>query len=561
MICNQNLEKLIHLLVAAEDPVDAMKEGFAELGKLYGIAGIRLDFAVGQTLFTKDGMQKHLFLYRSEGKMAEVCGFEKHFITGERGEALFSIFADAEKKVFSEEEKRDLDLLVDLLFIHSGRWRLINLIKDMGLKDRLTGLPNAGGFLTYMDELLAKGELKAYNAYYFNLSRFSLVNKKFGSKETDQIIARYCKVLKQFLIEGECLGRLGGDNFVALIRKERTEEFLQLLSGVEVFGQLGGREVPVIVSAVAGVSEIDENIMAGGQAIDDCSTALNIAKHVGKKPYQFVTPELRMKSFRQKQIVSGFMEALKKREFSVYYQPKVHTENYSIVGAEALARWIQNGKVISPAEFIPVIEQTDMVCALDFYVLEQVCMDIRDWLSRGIQPIRVSVNFSRKHLSNKNLAKDIMSVLDKYATESKYIEVELTETVDEAESDLLVSFMEEMKGYHVSMSIDDFGTGYSSLNMLRSFPVDVLKLDKSFIENLEENDRIVLSNIINMATQLQMEVVAEGVETMQQLEYLRENNCRVVQGFLFDKPMPKEEFEHKINAGNYAEDKFAENQR
>ena len=188
-------------------------------------------------------------------------------------------------------------------------------------------------------------------------------------------------------------------------------------------------------------------------------------------------------------------------------------------------------------------------------------MDIRDWLSRGIQPIRVSVNFSRKHLSNKNLAKDIMSVLDKYATESKNIEEELTETVDEAESDLLVSFMEEMKGYHVSMSIDDFGTGYSSLNMLRSFPVDVLKIDKSFIENLEENDRIVLSNIINMATQLQMEVVAEGVETMQQLEYLRENNCRVVQGFLFDKPMPKEEFEHKINAGNYAEDKFAENQR
>lgn len=181
-------------------------------------------------------------------------------------------------------------------------------------------------------------------------------------------------------------------------------------------------------------------------------------------------------------------------------------------------------------------------------------MDIRDWLKRGIQPIKVSVNFSRKHLSNPNLAKDIMKVLDKYSTESKYIEVELTETVDEVESDLLVRFMEELKGYNVSMSIDDFGTGYSSLNMLRSFPVDVLKIDKSFIDNLEENDKIVLSNIINMATELQMEVVAEGVETMQQLEYLRENNCRVVQGFLFDKPLPKEQFEDKIHRGSYSEE-------
>ena len=554
MINIQSLEKLIHILATNESSDVVIPSAFEELGSQYGIAGIQLDFTVGGNFFLKSGMRKHALLYRSELPMAEACGFEKHFTTGENGNVVFQVYADCNKKSFSDEEKKDLDVLIDLIFIHCGRWRLINLVKYMGLNDSLTGLPNSGGILTYMDGLLAKGELTDYNAYYFNLSRFSLVNRKFGSKETDRIIVRYCNILKAFLTGNELLGRLGGDNFVALIRKERTEEFLKLLSGVEVEGMLAERSVPVMVSAVAGVSEIDEHIKASGQVLDDCSTALNIAKHVEKKPYMFVSPELRKKSFKQKQIISSFTRAIGNREFSVYYQPKVHTDNYSIVGAEALARWIQDGNIISPAEFIPVIEQTDMVCALDFYVLEQVCMDIRDWLKRGIQPIKVSVNFSRKHLSNPNLAKDIMNVLDKYSTESKYIEVELTETVDEVESGLLVHFMEELKGYNVSMSIDDFGTGYSSLNMLRSFPVDVLKIDKSFIDNLEENDKIVLSNIINMATELQMEVVAEGVETVQQLEYLRDNNCRVVQGFLFDKPLPKEQFEDKIHKGNYAEE-------
>ena len=558
MICNQYLENFIKCLAKEEDSFTLMPKAFAEFGRLYQVASLQLDFSVGETRLVRDGVQKQVMLYQGEGEPAELCGYEKHFVTGESGVANFRVYPTKEKGCFSDEEKNDLELLLDIILIHSGRWRLINLSKYVEVTDILTGLPNSRGLRARIKEMIEGNTLAAYNAYYFNLSRFSLVNKKFGSKETDRIIVRYCRALKEQLEADECLGRLGGDNFFALVHKEKTDAFLKLLSGVSVYGLQGGEETSVIVSAVAGVLELDETMLLSGQIIDDCNTALNIAKHVEKKPYVFVTDEIRMRSYKQKQIVSGFMEALKKHEFCVYYQPKVHTENYNIVGAEALARWIQDGKVISPAEFIPVIEQNSMICALDFYVLEQVCGDIGEWLAKGIEPIRVSVNFSRKHLTNPNLAKEIMSILDRYETESKYIEVELTETVDEAESDMLVAFMEEMKGYNVSMSIDDFGTGYSSLNMLRSFPVDVLKIDKSFIDNLEENDRIVLSNIINMATELQMEVVVEGVETMQQLEYLRENNCRIVQGFLFDKPMPKEQFERKISTGNYKEEELTE---
>lgn len=558
MICNQYLENFIKCLAKEEDSFTLMPMVFAEFGRLYQVASLQLDFSVGETALVRDGIQKQVILYEREEKAVKDCGYEKCFTTGENGTAIFRVYPTEDKCVFSEEEKKDLELLIDLMFVHCGRWRLINLSKYVEVTDILTGLPNSRGLRARIKEMIEGNTLAAYNAYYFNLSRFSLVNKKFGSKETDRIIVRYCRALKEQLEADECLGRLGGDNFFALVHKEKTDAFLKLLSGVSVYGLQGGEEASVIVSAVAGVLELDETMLLSGQIIDDCNTALNIAKHVEKKPYVFVTDEIRMRSYKQKQIVSGFMEALKKHEFCVYYQPKVHTENYNIVGAEALVRWIQGGKVISPAEFIPIIEQNSMICALDFYVLEQVCRDIGEWLAKGIEPIRVSVNFSRKHLMNANLAKEIMSVLDKYETESKYIEVELTETVDEAESDMLVAFMEEMKGYNVSMSIDDFGTGYSSLNMLRSFPVDVLKIDKSFIDNLEENDRIVLSNIINMATELQMEVVVEGVETMQQLEYLRENNCRIVQGFLFDKPMPKEQFERKISTGNYKEEELTE---
>ena len=250
-------------------------------------------------------------------------------------------------------------------------------------------------------------------------------------------------------------------------------------------------------------------------------------------------------------MIAAFPKAIQNREFKAFYQPKVSIDDYTMVGAEALVRWFQDDVFVSPGEFIPAFEQNDMVCQLDFYVLEQVCMDIREWLDQGMEPVRISVNFSRKHLTNKNLAEDIMNVINRYKIDSKYIEIELTETVDEEEAGLLIDFMNKMRKYSILMTIDDFGTGYSSLNMLRSFPVDVLKIDKSLVDNMEESDHIILSNVVKMASELKMDVVAEGVETWEQVDYLKTVKCSVVQGFLFDRPMPKEQFEEKIKSKTY----------
>ena len=253
---------------------------------------------------------------------------------------------------------------------------------------------------------------------------------------------------------------------------------------------------------------------------------------------------------RQKEVSQMFPKALENREFVVYYQPKVTLSDNQLCGSEALVRWFRGGAMVPPMSFIPVLEREGSVCKLDFYVLEQVCLDIQNWLSRGIEPVRVSVNFSKIHLQNPHLADEILAVLKKYDISPKYIEVELTEMSGYESYETLSCFVQTMRENGVSTSIDDFGTGYSSLNLLKDLNVDIIKLDKSFLKNMEkhrENDVIVIKNIVNMVNDLDMEVIAEGVETQKQAEFLRGINCRMAQGFLFDRPLPRAEFEKRLS--------------
>lgn len=552
MICQKEFRRFISVLNNGVNTFAVLQEGFGSIGKMYKIAQLEYNLVVPANPFTQHGEQRGDIVYQQNGVEAEsVPTYEKRVVTGENGNVCFSIYREKGTGAFSEEEIEDINTILDVVVFHAARWRMINMIRDMRFYDDLTGLPNAGGFLTYVDSLLERKELSKYNAYYFNLTRFSLVNRRFGSSETDKIIVRYADAVKAFLVPGEKLGRLGGDNFTALVLKERTEAFLQLLSGVETYGILGGKELPVRISAVAGVLDIDDSIIDNSSILNDSAMAMNVAKHGVKKPFLFATDEMRSRGFKEKQIASSFMEALHNGEFKVYYQPKVSSQTYTVTGGEALSRWFRDGLMISPGEFIPVIERNGMICMLDFYVLEQVCKDIMAWLKKGMTVGRMSINFSRKHLSNPHLVEDIMDVLHKYDMASRYVEIELTETVDEVESSLLIDFIRRMKHYNIAVSIDDFGTGYSSLNMLRSFAVDVLKIDKSFINDLEGRNRVVLSNIIHMAQELDMEVVAEGVETREQADYLKEIGCETLQGFLFDRPLPREEFETRILNGKY----------
>ena len=261
------------------------------------------------------------------------------------------------------------------------------------------------------------------------------------------------------------------------------------------------------------------------------------------------------RSLHDKEISDKFSSAIDNNEFVVYYQPKIDLRDGSLCGSEALVRWKKDNTIVPPTEFIPVLEREGTICVMDFYVLECVCSQIRSWLQQGIEPVRVSANFSKIHLHNKKLAEDIIAVLKKYDVDSKYIEVEITETCGYEDFDALYDFVKSMKNYGIHTSIDDFGTGYSSLNLLSDLDVDIIKLDKSFIQtsdypSVHKSDKkhksteIVIKTIINMAHELGMQIICEGVETDEQARFLKELNCDMVQGYLYARPLPVEEYEN-----------------
>lgn len=551
MICNGNFNKFITILSEEENTIAISQKAFSLVAEEYRIAQIEVFFSVGGTFFTPRGVAEHHILYQDGDFITGEADYTKIFHTGENGTAIFHLYR--KEKDWSEEEKRELDTIIKIFFIHIGRYRLIYQAQKNAMTDFMTELPNADGYMRYVKELFHRKELAKYNSYYLNLKSFGLMNRKFGQKETDEIIKRYAKILKDYTDNEEIIGRLGGDNFVALIRKERTAEFLKLIAGVDTYGILAGEKIPIVVEAVAGVLEIEDSLEDYEPVISKCAVALNIARNVLKQPYVFATKELDNHVYMEKQLMMKFPQALEQGEFEVYYQPKVETDFYRIVGAEALVRWYHNGQAVNPENFIPVIERSGAICKLDFFVLEKVCKDINRWLQEGIEPVRISVNFSRKHLSNPGLANEILAVIDKYNVPIQYIEIEVTETVNEEEQGLLSKFVKELKQHQITTAIDDFGTGYSSLELLCSNSVDVLKIDKSFIdkEDLIESDEIVLTNIIRMAKELKMEVITEGVKNWKQVKFLHDIDCRLVQGFLFDSPLPEDEFKHKMQKKYY----------
>jgi len=543
----------VDLLSKHENTFECVQKAIELLWDSYQIARLEMTFQVPPNVFTPDGINTG-GSFAMPGQVAdEQLVFKKNYTTGEGGIVNVDLYRGYGCEAWNESEEVDLDMILNILFFHCGRFRLIQQISNSMLTDVVTGIPNTQGFLKRVEKVYEQDNITKYNSFCFNLKRFGLINRKFGKQEADDIICRYARLLLAFIDKDEYIGRLGGDNFVALIKKEKTEEFIRFLSGAVTYGMLGEQQSTVILSATAGIYEIDDSISDCERVISNGAMALSIARNITKQPYVYFTTELNERVNNEKKILGSFTQALKDREFQVYYQPKVKTDTYHLIGAEALVRWYRNDKLISPCEFIPIIERDGSICNLDFYVLDQVCRDLREWLDSGVEPVRVSVNFSRKHLSNPEFANKIQNLLNQYHIDPKYIEVEVTETTDEEEQGLLSAFVNRMKDSQIAVSIDDFGTGYSSLNILRTFPVEILKIDKSFIDQGtdEETDRIVLSNIIHMAKQLNMDVVSEGVENWNQVEFLHDMECYIVQGFLFDKPMPKGDFEQRIQNKQY----------
>jgi diguanylate cyclase (GGDEF)-like protein len=423
--------------------------------------------------------------------------------------------------------------------------QLTGLLKNVLMTDGVTGISNAMGLNGFVQTIQAKGHAERYHVFFLNIKSMRILNEKWGHRGGDQVLQLFAKRLKELTYPDGFAARMGGDNFFAFVNRENRDAFVQGASSVKMQLQLEGDSWTEMVESRMGESCVHAGESAS-EAMEASNMALQFIRTASDQHLSVYTPEMKAHDFQAKILKDSFQSAIAQEDFLLFYQPKVDIRTGKACGAEALARWNYGGEILSPGLFVPILEQTGAVCGLDFYVLDHMCRDIKKWMNQGITPVKVSCNFSKKHLSKGDFAEKILDIIKSNQVDPQYIEIELTETCDAEDTRVLQKFIGVMQENGISTSIDDFGNAYSSLRLLKQMKAETVKIDKCLIDNvgkgIRENDAIT-RNIILMLLDLGKEVIVEGVEEECQIDFLKQINCNIVQGFYYAKPMPETEFE------------------
>lgn len=464
--------------------------------------------------------------------------------------ANYSFMQSKSGQDWSEEEVQQIEAFEKLIYTFCDRSYASTIAKDLSMFDNDLMIYPLTFFLATVKNLIRQGRIGEFGGVYFNIKHFSSINDRFGRDCATNIMKLFIHGIQEKILYEECICRVGGDNFVVLFKKDNLNIIKNYLSGMPITFNDGET---VTVTTTAGYYMIPEATESATDVMDRISTAYQLAKSVYKRPFLFYDDEIMQHQTHVKEIEMMFPSAIENEEFKVFYQPKTQLNNYQLAGAEALCRWFRNGKVISPGEFIPVLEGSKAICTLDFYMLDHVCRDIRRWLDEGREAVKVSVNLSRLHLGDEDLLESILRIIDKYKVPHHFIEIELTETTTDVDYKELKKIVYGLREQDISTSVDDFGVGYSSLNLIREMPWNVLKIDKSFLPTQEEENNDpskvkMLRHIITMSQDLGLECIVEGVETAEQVKLLKDCKCYLAQGFYFDRPLPVKEFEQKLES-------------
>lgn len=464
--------------------------------------------------------------------------------------ANYSFMQSKSGQDWSDEEFQQIEAFEKLIYMFCDRSYASTIAKDLSMFDNDLMIYPLTFFLATVKNLIRQGRIGEFGGVYFNIKHFSSINDRFGRDCATNIMKLFIHGILEKILYEECICRVGGDNFVVLFKKDNLNIIKNYLSGMPITFNDGET---VTVTTTAGYYMIPEATESATDVMDRISTAYQLAKSVYKRPFLFYDDEIMQHQTHVKEIEMMFPSAIENEEFKVFYQPKTQLNNYQLAGAEALCRWFRNGKVISPGEFIPVLEGSKAICTLDFYMLDHVCRDIRRWLDEGREAVKVSVNLSRLHLGDEDLLESILRIIDKYKVPHHFIEIELTETTTDVDYKELKKIVYGLREQDISTSVDDFGVGYSSLNLIREMPWNVLKIDKRFLPTQEEEDNDpskvkMLRHIITMSQDLGLECIVEGVETAEQVKLLKDCKCYLAQGFYFDRPLPVKEFEQKLES-------------
>jgi diguanylate cyclase len=419
--------------------------------------------------------------------------------------------------------------------------------------DSLTGLPNRDLFGDRVGQAVlgANRTGSSVALLLMGLDRFTLVNDALGHGAGDRLLIEVARRLRMCVRETDTAVRLDGDKFALVMAIADTDDSVivaeKALKVVKEPFTLDGHEVVVTFSIGISVFPLDAD--SGAQLAKHAEHALHYAKVSGRNQYQFFSKDMNRKAKSRLELEERMRRALGNDEFVVFYQPKVSADRDTIVGAEALIRWMDPERgMISPGEFIPVAEESGQIEAIGTWILRQSCIQNRAWQEAGFDPIKVSVNVSARQFRSRSLLDTVTEALDSSGLDPKWLELEITESMLMNDVDTAVRKMTALRDLGVGLSIDDFGTGYSSLSYLGRFPITTLKIDRAFIADVDTNPKTaeIARAIIGLSRGLNLEVVAEGAEVAEHVMFLRSNGCDTVQGFYYSRPVPAEEFERMM---------------
>ena len=438
-------------------------------------------------------------------------------------------------------------IIIVLIHIIYSRGQINKKVQTLLNTDSLTGLNSRNSFLKKGMALLEKSNDSGYTLLYIDINNFKYLNDIYGYTIGDEIILEMSRRLKDELSADEIISRVSADRFIALIKHRNTDELESRLERlINNLGTFSKEDFHCRYVVSMGVFVIEKGSNDMFAAMDSANYARCEAKGNHKSTFIFYDDRIRNCIKAEKEIEAEMENALKEGQFVPYFQPKVDMKTGKIIGSEALVRWIHPHKgIISPAGFIPTFEKNGFINEIDTYIFEKACKNTKNRMRNGKKTLPVSCNFSRRHLLSPGLSKTLLKIANKYEIPTSLLELEITESIAMERTDEIVECVHQLKSMGFKIAIDDFGTGYSSLGMLKKLPADILKLDKSFLDDclVDKVSFSIIKSIAEIAEAFGMQVVCEGVETKEQAELLQKAGCAIAQGFYYYKPLPWLDFE------------------
>lgn len=423
-------------------------------------------------------------------------------------------------------------------------------IEYIATHDELTRLPNRVSLKKKISQLCEEHVEPNYNfaLIMLDIDGFRYVNDALGYQLGDQLIVQVASRLQEFLGENEFLCRYAGDQFAVIIQSlNKFWEYEQVVKKIAMLFKDAYKvdlyELDMTVSL--GISMYPHDGRDPDLLINYANISLLRSKHEGKNRYKFYSSEIGIQIYKQVVLRNDLLKAIERKQFQIYYQAQVKLESSDILAAEALIRWEHpEWGMVSPNEFISLAEETGFIINLGNWMLNEVCKTYKNWMEQGMAPIKVSVNYSSIQFYEKNFVENIIAIINQYELNPHFLIMEITESVFMKNPEKAIIDIKRLQNEGIQVALDDFGTGFSSLSYLNSFNIDILKIDRSFIKNVMMDDAstIITRSVIDLAQELRIKLVAEGIENQEQLSYLKGVNCYSGQGFLYNKPMPPGEF-------------------